>query len=264
MTSHLQALPPSGEPLEDENLITIEVHLPIGLYAELQREVEEGQHSADSLVGAERPILPPYLYSTIPCSRRTIVGSKACLVVCPDPLGLEFLKSFQPNLNPPSEIRLSFLSVSHAKTMNTVHFTEVHCPQVEVDLAFSLEELAQAVHAHFGRLPDPKQAYQWLPFCLIPEPKSDYTQRDLKKFLFVAARLTISRKFNQAREALIDDLKAHEQYYNPEVTIDGFIQQHPTLQRASRKLAGKPVQQRGANCPKRGRQGIKKIQAEVA
>ncbi len=67
----------------------------------------------------------------------------------------------------------------------------------------SRDEIRRVIRQETGRDLSIKQFYQWLPYCLIPEPKDFYTVRDLQKFLFVARILNRVRKLETAKHQLI-------------------------------------------------------------
>ena len=67
----------------------------------------------------------------------------------------------------------------------------------------SRDEIRRVIRQETRRDLSIKQFYQWLPYCLIPEPKDFYTVRDLQKFLFVAEILNRVRKLETAKHQLI-------------------------------------------------------------
>ena len=74
---------------------------------------------------------------------------------------------------------------------------------LSVSQALNRNEIRQLIKQETGRDLSIKQFYQWLPYCLIPEPKDFYTVRDLQKFLFVARILNRVRKLETAQHQLI-------------------------------------------------------------
>lgn len=72
-----------------------------------------------------------------------------------------------------------------------------------VSQVLSRDEVRQLIKKETGRSLSIQQFYQWLPYCLIPEPKDFYTIRDLQKFLFVARILNRVRKLETAQQQLI-------------------------------------------------------------
>ncbi|MCY7285017.1 MAG: hypothetical protein LH679_16680 [Cyanobacteria bacterium CAN_BIN43] len=72
-----------------------------------------------------------------------------------------------------------------------------------VSQVLSRDDVRQLIKTETGRSLSIQQFYQWLPYCLIPEPKDFYTVRDLQKFLFVARILNRVRKLETAKHQLI-------------------------------------------------------------
>jgi hypothetical protein len=71
----------------------------------------------------------------------------------------------------------------------------------------SRDEIRRMIRQEAKRNLSIKQFYEWLPYCLIPEPKDFYSVRDLQKFLFVARILNRVRKLETARQQLIQTMK---------------------------------------------------------
>jgi len=74
---------------------------------------------------------------------------------------------------------------------------------LSVTQELSRDEIRRVIRQETRRDLSIKQFYQWLPYCLIPEPKDFYTVRDLQKFLFVACILNRVRKLETAKHQLI-------------------------------------------------------------
>ena len=74
---------------------------------------------------------------------------------------------------------------------------------LSVTQELSRDEIRRVIRQETGRDLSIKQFYQWLSYCLIPEPKDFYTVRDLQKFLFVARILNRVRKLETAKHQLI-------------------------------------------------------------
>ena len=74
---------------------------------------------------------------------------------------------------------------------------------LSVTQELSRDEISRVIRQETRRDLSIKQFYQWLPYCLIPEPKDFYTVRDLQKFLFVAQILNRVRKLETAKHQLI-------------------------------------------------------------
>jgi len=74
---------------------------------------------------------------------------------------------------------------------------------LSVTQELSRDEIRRVIRQETRRDLSIKQFYQWLPYCLIPEPKDFYTVRDLQKFLFVARILNRVRKLETAKHQLI-------------------------------------------------------------
>jgi len=74
---------------------------------------------------------------------------------------------------------------------------------LSVTQELSRDEIRRVIRQETRRDLSIKQFYQWLPYCLIPEPKDFYTVRDLQKFLFVAQILNRVRKLETAKHQLI-------------------------------------------------------------
>ena len=74
---------------------------------------------------------------------------------------------------------------------------------VTISQVLNRDEIRQLIRKETGRNVSIQQFYQWLPYCLIPEPKDFYTIRDLQKFLFVAEILNRVRKLETAKHQLI-------------------------------------------------------------
>jgi len=72
-----------------------------------------------------------------------------------------------------------------------------------VSQVLNRDEVRQLIKKEAGRSLSVQQFYQWLPYCLIPEPKDFYTIRDLQKFLFVSRILNRVRKLETAKHQLI-------------------------------------------------------------
>lgn len=58
------------------------------------------------------------------------------------------------------------------------------------------------------------QFYEWLPYCLIPEPKPLYTKRDVKKFLFVSNQLKRVRNLEIAKHKLIQRIEKYPEEFD--------------------------------------------------
>lgn len=125
--------------------------------------------------------------------------------------------------------------------------------------AFTLEEICQKVYTCTYRLADPRQAYEWLEFCLIPQPKPFYTERDLKKFLFVGFYLYLERSFSAAKTQLQIDMQTHPNQYKDSIDVDQFISTTPIIQLARRKLHERRASGNGAKQQRREPK-IKKVQ----
>jgi hypothetical protein len=83
-----------------------------------------------------------------------------------------------------------------------------------VSQALNRDEIRQVVSRETGRDLSIKQFYQWLPYCLIPEPKDFYSVRDLQKFLFVARMLNRVRKLETAKQQLIQTIQTQPEQFN--------------------------------------------------
>jgi hypothetical protein len=83
-----------------------------------------------------------------------------------------------------------------------------------VSQALNRDEIRQVVRRETGRDLSIKQFYQWLPYCLIPEPKDFYSVRDLQKFLFVARILNRVRKLETAKQQLIQTMQTQPEKFN--------------------------------------------------
>jgi hypothetical protein len=83
-----------------------------------------------------------------------------------------------------------------------------------VSQALNRDEIRQMVRRETGRNLSIKQFYQWLPYCLIPEPKDFYSVRDLQKFLFVARILNRVRKLETAKQQLIQTIQTQPEQFN--------------------------------------------------
>jgi|GEM_PF-1795016 len=81
----------------------------------------------------------------------------------------------------------------------------------------SRDELRRIVKREAGRNLSIKQFYEWLPYCLIPEPKDFYSVRDIKKFLFVARILNRVRKLNSARQKLIETIQTTPEFFDHDI-----------------------------------------------
>ncbi len=71
---------------------------------------------------------------------------------------------------------------------------------------YSREEIQAEVLVWAGRTLPRSTFYKWLPYVLIPRPKSSYTWRDVKKFIFIAEALKEDRSLEKAHKALIDEI----------------------------------------------------------
>jgi hypothetical protein len=78
----------------------------------------------------------------------------------------------------------------------------------------SRDEVRRVVGRETGRELSIKQFYQWLPYCLIQEPKDFYSVRELQKFLFVARILNRVRKLETARQQLINAMHTQPEQFN--------------------------------------------------
>jgi len=83
-----------------------------------------------------------------------------------------------------------------------------------VSQALNRDEIRQVVERQTGRALSVKQFYQWLPYCLIPEPKDFYSVRDLQKFLVVAQILNRVRKLETAKQQLIQTMQTQPENFN--------------------------------------------------
>jgi len=81
----------------------------------------------------------------------------------------------------------------------------------------SRDEVRRIVKREAGRNLSIKQFYEWLPYCLIPEPKDFYSVRDIKKFLFVARILNRVRKLNSARQKLIETIQTTPEFFDHDI-----------------------------------------------
>jgi hypothetical protein len=81
----------------------------------------------------------------------------------------------------------------------------------------SRDEMRRIVRQETRRDLSVKQFYQWLPYCLIPEPKDFYSVRDLQKFLFVARILNRVRKLNTARQQLIETIQTTPEIFDNDI-----------------------------------------------
>ena len=88
---------------------------------------------------------------------------------------------------------------------------------LSVTQELSRDEIRRVIRQETRRDLSIKQFYQWLPYCLIPEPKDFYTVRDLQKFLFVARILNRVRKLETAKHQLILTLQ-----HQPEMFTHDF------------------------------------------
>jgi len=79
---------------------------------------------------------------------------------------------------------------------------------------FSRDELRRLIWATTQRSLSTTQFYEWLPYCLIPEPKPLYTKRDAAKFLFISAQLNRVRSLELAKQKLIERLTTHPQEFD--------------------------------------------------
>lgn len=82
-----------------------------------------------------------------------------------------------------------------------------------VSQVLSRDEVRQLIKQKTGRALSINQFYQWLPYCLIPEPIDFYTVRDLQKFLFVARILNRVRKLETARQQLINTMQTQPEIF---------------------------------------------------
>jgi hypothetical protein len=83
-----------------------------------------------------------------------------------------------------------------------------------VSQVLNRDEIRQLIKRETRRDLSVKQFYQWLPYCLIPEPKDFYSVRDLQKFLFVARILNRVRKLETARQQLIQTMQTQPEMFN--------------------------------------------------
>lgn len=83
-----------------------------------------------------------------------------------------------------------------------------------VSQVFSRDEVRRLIRKETGRSLSVQQFYQWLPYCLIPEPKDFYSVRDLQKFLFVARILNRVRKLETAKQQLIQTIQTQPEQFN--------------------------------------------------
>jgi hypothetical protein len=140
---------------------------------------------------------------------------------------------------------------------------------IQVEQLYKIEEIADYVDQQLGRLADFRVAYDWLPYCLIPNPKVEYSERDLKKFLFIAAYLYIKRSLPAARQLLEADIQAEEtkHLYQKETTVDEFLRTHPVIRRAQRirnRRQQQSVHARGGSRSQRKQnQQIKEAEYEI-
>lgn len=81
----------------------------------------------------------------------------------------------------------------------------------------SRDEVRRIVKREAGRNLSIKQFYEWLPYCLIPEPKDFYSVRDIKKFLFVARILNRVRNLNSARQKLIETIQTTPEFFDYDI-----------------------------------------------
>jgi hypothetical protein len=87
-------------------------------------------------------------------------------------------------------------------------------PALPVSQVFSRNEIRRLIRKETGRALSIQQFYQWLPYCLIPEPKDFYSVRDLQKFLFVARILNRVRKLETAKQQLIQTMQTQPEQFN--------------------------------------------------
>ena len=78
---------------------------------------------------------------------------------------------------------------------------------------YTRDELRREVLIWTGRDLSVTQFYDWLPYCLIPEPKPLYTKRDVAKFLFVAHQLKRVRSLAIAQEKLARRITLHPEEF---------------------------------------------------
>ena len=83
-----------------------------------------------------------------------------------------------------------------------------------VSQVLSRDEVRQLIKKETGRSLGIQQFYQWLPYCLIPEPKDFYSVRDLQKFLFVARILNRVRRLETAKRQLIQTMQTQPEKFN--------------------------------------------------
>jgi hypothetical protein len=81
----------------------------------------------------------------------------------------------------------------------------------------SRDEVRRIIRREAGRNLSIKQFYEWLPYCLIPQPKDFYSVRDIKKFLFVARTLNRVRKLNSARRKLIETIQTTPEIFDHDI-----------------------------------------------
>jgi hypothetical protein len=82
-----------------------------------------------------------------------------------------------------------------------------------VSQVLNRDEIRQLIKRETRRDLSVKQFYQWLPYCLIPEPKDFYSVRDLQKFLFVARILNRVRKLETAKQQLIQTMQKQPEMF---------------------------------------------------
>lgn len=78
---------------------------------------------------------------------------------------------------------------------------------------YTLKEIAYLISRHCRRPVKPKTLYDWLPYALIPQPKTDYSHRDAKKLVFVAQSLARVRSLEYAKQRLAEDIQANPYKY---------------------------------------------------
>lgn len=93
--------------------------------------------------------------------------------------------------------------------------------QCQSTASYTLSELAYLVTRHGRRSVTPKTLRKWLPWALI-QTREEYTERDLRKLVFVAHSLNRIRDFEIAQKKLVQDLKQNPHKYeeNYAATID--------------------------------------------
>lgn len=84
--------------------------------------------------------------------------------------------------------------------------------QEHLEEGYTLNELAYLVSRYGRRSVTAKNLRKWLPWALIPT-RTEYSQRDLRKLVFIAHSLNRIKSFEVAQRKLLADLAANPHKY---------------------------------------------------